>query len=42
MASVTDRLSEPEELLRARLITYDQSWEPQPGPVFTGTVRNAP
>ncbi|MET9509589.1 hypothetical protein ABZX62_14210 [Streptomyces flavidovirens] len=40
--TVTDRLSEPKELLRARLITYDQSWEPQPGPVLTGTVRNAP
>ncbi|WP_371649759.1 MULTISPECIES: alpha/beta hydrolase family protein [unclassified Streptomyces] len=39
--TVKDGLSEPVESLRARLITYDTSWEPHPGPEFTGTVRDA-
>lgn len=39
--TVTDGLKEPEESLRLRMITYDESWEPQEGPVFTGTVRDA-
>ncbi|MFF8712817.1 hypothetical protein ACF07T_15505 [Streptomyces sp. NPDC015184] len=41
--TVRDGLEEPEESLRLRLITYDEgSWEPREGPVFTGTVRDAP
>ncbi|WP_175439175.1 hypothetical protein [Streptomyces vilmorinianum] len=39
--TVTDTLREPAESLRARLITYDEAWEPRPGPEFTGTVRDA-
>ncbi|MEV4947818.1 hypothetical protein [Streptomyces sp. NPDC053755] len=39
--TVADRLREPEELLRGRLITYDETWEPRPGPEFTGSVRDA-
>ncbi|MFE7776287.1 alpha/beta hydrolase family protein [Streptomyces sp. NPDC057445] len=39
--TVTDRVSEPQESLRGRLITYDAAWEPRPGPVVTGTVRDA-
>ncbi|MFH8519234.1 hypothetical protein ACH4CE_29940 [Streptomyces gelaticus] len=39
--TVADKLKEPEESLRLRMITYDDSWEPQEGPVFTGTVRDA-
>ncbi|GGP46215.1 alpha/beta hydrolase family protein [Streptomyces melanogenes] len=39
--TVKDGLNEPVEWLRARLITYDSSWEPRPGPEFTGTVRDA-
>ncbi|MER5498150.1 MULTISPECIES: hypothetical protein [unclassified Streptomyces] len=41
--TVRDGLEGPEESLRLRLITYDEgSWEPREGPVFTGTVRDAP
>ncbi|WP_326742658.1 alpha/beta hydrolase family protein [Streptomyces sp. NBC_01768] len=40
--TVRDGLKEPEESLRMQLMTYDDSWEPQEGPVFTGTVRDAP
>ncbi|MCX4849735.1 S9 family peptidase [Streptomyces sp. NBC_00893] len=40
--TVRDELKEPEESLRMQLMTYDDSWEPQEGPVFTGTVRDAP
>ncbi|MET7757459.1 hypothetical protein ABZT27_22550 [Streptomyces sp. NPDC005389] len=36
-----DAVSEPEESLRAQLITYDATWEPVPGPEFVGTVRDA-
>ncbi|MFC9341743.1 alpha/beta hydrolase family protein [Streptomyces sp. NPDC057020] len=36
-----DAVSEPEESLRAQLITYDSTWEPVPGPEFVGTVRDA-
>ncbi|GGT15467.1 hypothetical protein [Streptomyces purpureus] len=39
--TVRDTLNEPEESLRMRMITYDESWEPVEGPAFTGTVRNA-
>lgn len=39
--TVKDGLREPVESLRARLISYDASWEPHPGPEFTGTVRDA-
>ncbi|MFD7621016.1 hypothetical protein [Streptomyces sp. NPDC059802] len=39
--TVADGLKEPEESLRLRMITYDESWEPHEGPVFTGTVRDA-
>ncbi|MEX0167885.1 alpha/beta hydrolase family protein [Streptomyces sp. LMG1-1-1.1] len=40
--TVRDALAEPAESLRAALTTYDGSWEPVPGPEFTGTVREAP
>ncbi|MGW7054200.1 hypothetical protein [Streptomyces sp. NPDC054887] len=40
--TVKDRVREPKELLKARVTTYDESWEPRPGPVVTGTVRNLP
>lgn len=36
-----DELGEPEESLRGRLFVYDTGWRPQPGPVVTGTVRDA-
>ncbi|MET7622401.1 hypothetical protein [Streptomyces sp. NPDC005408] len=39
--TVTDGVTEPEESLRIRPISYNQSWEPQEGPVFTGRVRDA-
>lgn len=39
--TVRDALKEPEESLRMQLMTYDDSWEPQEGPVFMGTVRDA-
>ncbi|MER5963664.1 hypothetical protein [Streptomyces sp. NPDC002057] len=39
--TVADGLSEAAESLRARLTTFDASWEPVPGPEFTGTVRDA-
>ncbi|MFJ2641920.1 hypothetical protein [Streptomyces sp. NPDC087511] len=39
--TVADGLKEPEESVRLRMITYDDSWEPHEGPVFTGTVRDA-
>ncbi|MFE7112286.1 hypothetical protein ACFU98_41160 [Streptomyces sp. NPDC057575] len=40
--TVRDALEEPGESLRMQLMTYGDSWEPQEGPVFTGTVRDAP
>ncbi|MBD0707024.1 MULTISPECIES: hypothetical protein [unclassified Streptomyces] len=41
--TVRDDIAEPAESLRARLITYDSSWEPSvPGTEFTGTVRDVP
>ncbi|KUJ65604.1 hypothetical protein ACZ90_45720 [Streptomyces albus subsp. albus] len=39
--TITDRVAEPEESLRLRLVTYDDAWEPHEGPEFTGTVRDA-
>ncbi|HEY9368609.1 MAG TPA: hypothetical protein VIU94_09240 [Streptomyces sp.] len=39
--TVVDRQREPAETLRARLTTYDEKWQPQHGPVVTGTVRDA-
>ncbi|MFE2012978.1 hypothetical protein [Streptomyces sp. NPDC059491] len=36
-----DGVVEPAEFLRGRLTTYDGSWQPVPGPEFTGTVRDA-
>ncbi|GGS12879.1 hypothetical protein GCM10010252_60520 [Streptomyces aureoverticillatus] len=38
--TVKDRVREPKETLRLRLVTYDQAWEPHRGPEFTGTVRD--
>ena len=38
---VEDGVSEGAESLRVQLTTYDEDWEPQVGPVFTGTVRDA-
>lgn len=40
--TVADGESEPDEFLKLRLITYDDQWEPQEGPVLTGTVTGAP
>ncbi|GAA1503737.1 hypothetical protein GCM10009730_03100 [Streptomyces albidochromogenes] len=40
--TVADRVREPEEALKAQMMVYDQSWELRPGPVVTGSVRNAP
>ncbi|MFH9725407.1 alpha/beta hydrolase family protein [Streptomyces sp. NPDC017254] len=40
--TVKDGAAEPAESVRARLTTYDGSWEPLPGPEFTGTVRDEP
>ncbi|MEU4062715.1 hypothetical protein AB0F25_09825 [Streptomyces wedmorensis] len=40
--TVRDDAAEPTESLLAALTTYDGSWEPVPGPRFTGTVREAP
>ncbi|WP_435971602.1 hypothetical protein [Streptomyces sp. Qhu_M48] len=39
--TVADGLSEAAESLRARLTTFDASWEPVPGPEFTGAVRDS-
>ncbi|ATL25328.1 hypothetical protein [Streptomyces formicae] len=39
--TVKDDVREPDESLKAQLSLYDENWEPQKGPVFTGTVRNA-
>ncbi|WP_426404728.1 hypothetical protein ACN9M0_33200 [Streptomyces sp. R-07] len=39
--TVKDGTAEPAESLRAALSTYDDSWEPVPGPEFTGRVRDA-
>ncbi|MGW1123310.1 hypothetical protein ACWD5B_40535, partial [Streptomyces tanashiensis] len=39
--TVRDGVAEPTESLRAALFTYDDSWEPVPGPEFTGRVRDA-
>ncbi|QEU96529.1 hypothetical protein [Streptomyces kanamyceticus] len=39
--TVKDDVREPDESLKAQLSVYDENWEPQKGPVFTGTVRNA-
>lgn len=39
--TLKDEMSEPEESLKARLYVYDPGWRPQPGPVVTGTVRDA-
>ncbi|MER5206114.1 hypothetical protein [Streptomyces sp. NPDC002825] len=36
-----DGVAEPAESLRARLFTYDEKWEPVPGPEFAGRVRDA-
>ncbi|MEW1696266.1 hypothetical protein ACIQCR_12245 [Streptomyces sp. NPDC093249] len=40
--TIRDGVAEPTESVRARLTTYDSSWEPVPGPEFTGTVRDVP
>lgn len=40
--TLKDELSEPEESLKAQLFVYDTEWQPQPGPVAMGTVRDAP
>ncbi|WP_369148034.1 hypothetical protein [Streptomyces sp. R44] len=39
--TVRDTMTEPAESLRAQLFTYDETWEPVPGPEFTGRVRDA-
>ncbi|MFF8381983.1 hypothetical protein ACF07V_38490 [Streptomyces sp. NPDC015661] len=39
--TVRDEPAEPTESLRAQLFTYDERWEPVPGPEFTGRVRDA-
>ncbi|WP_435852988.1 alpha/beta hydrolase family protein [Streptomyces vietnamensis] len=39
--TVRDGVAEPAESLRAALSTYDEHWEPVPGPEFTGRVRDA-
>ncbi|AJF68708.1 hypothetical protein [Streptomyces vietnamensis] len=39
--TVRDGVAEPAESLRAALSTYDDHWEPVPGPEFTGRVRDA-
>ncbi|WP_461010523.1 alpha/beta hydrolase family protein [Streptomyces capparidis] len=39
--TVADRVREPEEVLRLRLVTFDENWDPQRGPEFTGRVRDA-
>ncbi|HET6859736.1 MAG TPA: hypothetical protein VFH94_21930 [Streptomyces sp.] len=36
--TVVDAVREPEESLKLRVTTFDQAWEPQPGPLVTGTV----
>ncbi|WJV50190.1 alpha/beta hydrolase family protein [Streptomyces flavofungini] len=38
--TVKDRVRESKETVRLRLLTYDQSWQPHPGPTVTGTVRD--
>ncbi|WP_239569829.1 hypothetical protein [Streptomyces sp. G44] len=37
--TIKDDVREPDESLKAQLFVHDQNWEPQPGPVITGTVR---
>ncbi|MFF1380452.1 hypothetical protein [Streptomyces sp. NPDC058308] len=39
--TVKDTVREQDESLKGRLSVYDERWEPQPGPVVTGTVRDA-
>ncbi|MFJ6350943.1 hypothetical protein ACIQKB_15895 [Streptomyces sp. NPDC092046] len=39
--TVKDGIAEPAESLRGQLTTYDADWDPVPGPVITGTVRDA-
>ncbi|MBB5936102.1 hypothetical protein [Streptomyces zagrosensis] len=40
--TIKDKVAEPEEKLRLQMVTYDDdTWEPKPGPVFTGTVLDA-
>jgi hypothetical protein len=39
--TVVDGVTEPEESVRLRMTTYDDSGEPHDGPVFTGKVRDA-
>ncbi|WP_432089433.1 hypothetical protein [Streptomyces sp. bgisy095] len=39
--TVKDGTKEPTESLRAALSLFDGSWEPVPGPEFTGRVRDA-
>ncbi|MFI1676117.1 hypothetical protein [Streptomyces sp. NPDC020607] len=39
--TLKDEVSEPEESLKAQLFVYDTEWQPQPGPVAMGTVRDA-
>ncbi|MGW0827725.1 hypothetical protein [Streptomyces sp. NPDC002845] len=39
--TAVDGVSEPEESLRIQLSTWDENWEPQEGPVLTGTVLDA-
>ncbi|MFD5429001.1 alpha/beta hydrolase family protein [Streptomyces sp. NPDC127084] len=41
LPTVEDGLREPAESLRAQVLTWGQSWDPVPGPVVTGTVRDA-
>lgn len=38
--TAADGIAEPTESLRAGLSTFDESWEPLPGPEFTGRVRD--
>ncbi|MFD7326692.1 alpha/beta hydrolase family protein [Streptomyces sp. NPDC059875] len=39
--TVTDGVGEPNEVVRLQLVTWDDAGEQQPGPEFTGTVRDA-
>ncbi|WP_328971707.1 hypothetical protein [Streptomyces sp. NBC_00239] len=39
--TVADRVREPAETVRGQLFMYDEQWNPKPGPVVTGTVRDA-
>ncbi|WP_425608606.1 hypothetical protein [Streptomyces albipurpureus] len=36
----TDGVSEPEESLRMQLFSFDEAWEPLPGSIFTGKVKD--